>query len=38
MDAIIQFDSLDETSIARVVDKLIVELEAQLYKNNVDRA
>ncbi|MCH2376474.1 MAG: AAA family ATPase, partial [Planctomycetes bacterium] len=35
LDAIIQFDSLDETSIARVVDKLIVELEAQLYKNNV---
>ncbi len=35
MDAIIQFDALDETSIARVVDKLIVELESQLDKNNV---
>jgi ATP-dependent Clp protease ATP-binding subunit ClpA len=35
LDAIIQFDSLDEQSIARVVDKLIVELEAQLDKNDV---
>ncbi|NIW25328.1 MAG: ATP-dependent Clp protease ATP-binding subunit ClpA [Gammaproteobacteria bacterium] len=35
LDAIIQFDSLDEISVARVVDKLIVELEAQLDKNNV---
>jgi len=35
LDAIIQFDPLGETSIARVVDKLIVELETQLYKNNV---
>ena len=35
LDAIIQFDPLDETSIVRVVDKLIVELEAQLDKNNV---
>ena len=35
LDAIIQFDALDETSIARVVDKLIVELESQLDKNNV---
>jgi ATP-dependent Clp protease ATP-binding subunit ClpA len=35
LDAIIQFDALDEVSIARVVDKLIVELEAQLDKNNV---
>jgi ATP-dependent Clp protease ATP-binding subunit ClpA len=35
LDAIIQFDALDETSISRVVDKLIVELEAQLDKNNV---
>jgi len=35
LDAIIQFDSLDEASIARVVDKLIVELEAQLDKNHV---
>jgi len=35
LDAIIQFDALDEQSIARVVDKLIVELEAQLDKNDV---
>jgi ATP-dependent Clp protease ATP-binding subunit ClpA len=35
LDAIIQFESLDEKSVARVVDKLIVELEAQLDKNNV---
>ena len=35
LDAIIQFEPLDELSIARVVDKLIVELEAQLDKNNV---
>jgi ATP-dependent Clp protease ATP-binding subunit ClpA len=35
LDAIIQFDPLDEQSIARVVDKLIVELEAQLDKNDV---
>jgi ATP-dependent Clp protease ATP-binding subunit ClpA len=35
LDAIIQFDALDELSIARVVDKLIVELEAQLEKNDV---
>jgi ATP-dependent Clp protease ATP-binding subunit ClpA len=35
LDAIIQFEPLDEISIARVVDKLIVELEAQLDKNNV---
>jgi len=35
LDAIIQFDPLDEQSVARVVDKLIVELEAQLDKNNV---
>ena len=35
LDAIIQFDPLDETSIARVVDKLIVELEAQLDKTDV---
>jgi ATP-dependent Clp protease ATP-binding subunit ClpA len=35
LDAIIQFASLDEKSVARVVDKLIVELEAQLDKNNV---
>jgi ATP-dependent Clp protease ATP-binding subunit ClpA len=35
LDAIIQFEPLDEVSIARVVDKLIVELEAQLDKNDV---
>lgn len=35
LDAIIQFDALDETSIARVVDKLIVELESQLDKTGV---
>ncbi len=35
LDAIIPFDPLDEKSIVRVVDKLILELEAQLEKNNV---
>jgi ATP-dependent Clp protease ATP-binding subunit ClpA len=35
LDAIIPFAVLDEKSIARVVDKLIVELEAQLEKNEV---
>jgi len=35
LDAIIQFEPLDETSIARVVDKLIVELEIQLDKTDV---
>jgi ATP-dependent Clp protease ATP-binding subunit ClpA len=35
LDSIIQFAPLDEKSVARVVDKLIVELEAQLEKNNV---
>jgi ATP-dependent Clp protease ATP-binding subunit ClpA len=35
LDAIIQFDALDEHSIARVVDKLVVELEAKLSSNNV---
>jgi ATP-dependent Clp protease ATP-binding subunit ClpA len=35
LDAIIQFEPLDELSIARVVDKLIVELETQLDKNDV---
>jgi ATP-dependent Clp protease ATP-binding subunit ClpA len=35
LDAIIQFKSLDESSVARVVDKLILELEAQLDKNDV---
>ncbi len=35
LDAIIQFAALDETSIIRVVDKLIVELEAKLGSNDV---
>jgi ATP-dependent Clp protease ATP-binding subunit ClpA len=35
LDAIIQFESLDAVSVARVVDKLIVELEAKLDNNNV---
>jgi ATP-dependent Clp protease ATP-binding subunit ClpA len=35
LDAIIQFEPLDDLSVARVVDKLIVELEAQLDKNHV---
>jgi ATP-dependent Clp protease ATP-binding subunit ClpA len=35
LDAIIQFDSLDIVSVKRVVDKLIVELEAKLGSNDV---
>jgi ATP-dependent Clp protease ATP-binding subunit ClpA len=35
LDSIIQFAPLDEKSVMRVVDKLIVELEAQLEKNEV---
>lgn len=35
LDAIIQFESLDPHSIKRVVDKLVVELEARLYSNDV---
>jgi ATP-dependent Clp protease ATP-binding subunit ClpA len=35
IDSIIQFAALDEQSIKRVVDKLVVELEAQLGSNNV---
>ncbi len=35
LDAIIQFASLDAHSIKRVVDKLVVELEAKLDSNNV---
>ncbi|MBT8077599.1 MAG: AAA family ATPase, partial [Gammaproteobacteria bacterium] len=35
LDAIIQFASLDPHSVARVVDKLVVELEAKLGGNNV---
>jgi ATP-dependent Clp protease ATP-binding subunit ClpA len=35
LDAIIQFAQLDGESIKRVVDKLVVELEAKLGNNNV---
>jgi ATP-dependent Clp protease ATP-binding subunit ClpA len=35
LDAIIQFAPLDSRSIARVVDKLVVELESKLGSNNV---
>jgi ATP-dependent Clp protease ATP-binding subunit ClpA len=35
LDAIIQFAPLDPESIKRVVDKLVVELEAKLGNNNV---
>jgi len=35
LDAIIQFEPLDRISIARVVDKLVVELEAKLGSNKV---
>jgi ATP-dependent Clp protease ATP-binding subunit ClpA len=35
LDAIIQFAALDPHSIARVVDKLVVELESKLGSNNV---
>jgi ATP-dependent Clp protease ATP-binding subunit ClpA len=35
IDAIIQFASLEIDSIKRVVDKLVVELEAKLGNNNV---
>ncbi|MGB5344948.1 MAG: ATP-dependent Clp protease ATP-binding subunit ClpA [Woeseia sp.] len=35
LDAIIQFASLDARSVARVVDKLVVELEAKLSASNV---
>ena len=35
LDAIIQFEPLDEQSIARVVDKLVLELETQLEKKDV---
>jgi ATP-dependent Clp protease ATP-binding subunit ClpA len=35
LDAIIQFASLDALSVKRVVDKLVVELEAKLMNNNV---
>ena len=35
LDAIIQFSPLDEQSVIRVVDKLVVELEAKLGMNDV---
>jgi len=35
LDAIIQFETLDTESIKRVVDKLVVELEAKLGNNDV---
>ena len=35
LDAIIQFASLDNQSVKRVVDKLVVELESKLDNNNV---
>ena len=35
LDAIIQFGALDEDSVKRVVDKLVVELEAKLGSNDV---
>ena len=35
LDAIIQFAALDAHSVARVVDKLVVELESKLGSNNV---
>ena len=35
LDAVIQFKPLDETTIAHVVDKFILELEAQLSEKNV---
>ncbi len=35
LDAIVQFDSLDERTIQRVVDKLLVEVEAQLEQKGV---
>jgi ATP-dependent Clp protease ATP-binding subunit ClpA len=35
LDAIIQFDALDRESVLRVVDKLVLELEAQLEDHDV---
>ena len=35
LDAIVQFDSLDQVTIHRVVDKLLVEVETQLEQKNV---
>ena len=35
LDTVIQFDPLDRTSVLRVVDKLVLELESQLERNDV---
>ena len=35
LDAVIQFDALDRDSVLRVVDKLVLELEAQLENHDV---
>jgi ATP-dependent Clp protease ATP-binding subunit ClpA len=35
LDAVVQFESLDERTIQRVVDKLLVEIEAQLEQKGV---
>jgi len=35
IDAIVQFDALDQATINRVVDKLLVEIETQLEQKNV---
>jgi ATP-dependent Clp protease ATP-binding subunit ClpA len=35
LDAVVQFQSLDERTIQRVVDKLLVEIEAQLEQKGV---
>jgi ATP-dependent Clp protease ATP-binding subunit ClpA len=35
LDAVVQFDALDKSSILRVVDKLVLELEAQLEDHDV---
>ena len=35
LDAVVQFEALDERTIQRVVDKLLVEIEAQLETKNV---
>lgn len=35
LDTVIQFDPLDRSSVLRVVDKLVLELESQLERNDV---
>ena len=35
LDTVIQFDALDRSSVLRVVDKLVLELESQLERNDV---